>query len=46
MNKLWYKHQIEVNKQLFELGLISHLEKIANDITAKSIYLSQIKDSQ
>ena len=44
-NKKWYKKQLEVNKQLFELGMISHSEKLSQDIIAKSIYISQIKDS-
>ena len=44
-NKQWYKKQLEVNKQLFELGMISHAEKLYQDIIAKSIYISQMKDS-
>ena len=44
-NKQWYKNQLKVNKQLFELGMISHVEKLSQDIIAKSTYISQIKDS-
>ena len=44
-NKQWYKNQLEVNKQLFELGMISQVEKLSQDIIAKSTYISQIKDS-
>lgn len=44
-NKGWLKRQLETNKQLFELGLISHVEKQSKDIIAKATYVSQIKDS-
>jgi len=44
-NNGWLKRQLEVNKQLFELGLISHVEKLSQDIIAKATHKSQIKDS-
>ena len=44
-NNGWLKKQLEVNKQLYELGLISHVEKLYQDTIAKSTYISQIKDS-
>jgi len=44
-NKGWLKKQLEVNKQLFELGLISHIEKLSQDIIAKATHATQIKDS-
>lgn len=44
-NNGWLKRQLEVNKQLFELGFISHVEKLSQDIIAKSTYKSQIQDS-
>lgn len=45
-NKQWLKTQLKVNQQLFELGLISHVEKIAKDIQARYIYTTQKKDSE
>lgn len=44
-NNGWLKRQLETNKQLFELGLISHVEKLSQDIIAKATDKSQIKDS-
>lgn len=44
-NNGWLKRQLEVNKQLFELGLISHVEKLSQDIIAKATHKSQIQDS-
>ena len=44
-NNGWLKRQLEVNKQLFELGFISHVEKISQDIIAKATHKSQIQDS-
>lgn len=45
-NKTWYKEELELNAQLYELGLISHVEKISKDIKVKAVYLSQKKDEQ
>ena len=44
-NNGWLNKQLEVNKQLYELGLISHVEKLSQDIIAKATHKSQIKDS-
>lgn len=41
-----YISELKANKQLFELGLISHVEKISKDIRAKYLYVTQKKDSQ
>lgn len=41
-----YISELKVNKQLFELGLITHVEKISKDIRAKYLYLTQKKDSE
>ena len=45
-NKAWYKEELELNAQLYEIGLISHIEKQAKDIKVKAIYLSKKKDEQ
>jgi len=44
-NNGWLKRQLETNKQLFELGFISHVEKLSQDIIAKATHNSQIQDS-
>ena len=44
-NNGWLKKQLKVNKQLYELGLISHVEKLSQDIISKATHKSQIKDS-
>ena len=44
-NNGWLKKQLEVNKQLYELGLISHVEKLSQDIISKATHKSQIKDN-
>ena len=44
-NNGWLNKQLEVNKQLYKLGLISHVEKLSKDIIAKATHKSQIKDS-
>jgi hypothetical protein len=41
-----FKDQLELNNQLFELGLISHVEKITADQTAKYLYVTQKRDEQ
>lgn len=41
-----YISELKANKQLFELGLISHVEKISKDIRAKYLYVTQKKDSE
>ena len=45
-NLSFYLSELKVNKQLFELGLISHVEKISKDIKAKYLYVTQKKDSE
>jgi hypothetical protein len=39
-------NQLETNKQLFELGMISHVEKICQDVRAKALYITQKKDEE
>lgn len=40
------KDQLEANKQLFELGMITHVEKICQDAHAKALYTTQKKDEE
>jgi hypothetical protein len=40
------KDQLEVNKQLFKLGMITDVEKICQDVRAKALYTTQKKDEQ
>lgn len=40
------KYQLEANKQLFELGMITHVEKICKDARAKALYITQKKDEE
>ncbi len=44
--KKLYQTEKDVNKQLFDLGLINHVEKIAKDIRVKYLYFTQLRDSQ
>jgi hypothetical protein len=45
-NTEFYKNEIKINNQLFELGLITHVQKISNEIKIKSMYVTQIKESK
>jgi hypothetical protein len=40
------KDELEANKQLFELGMISDVEKICQDVRAKALYITQKKDEE
>jgi hypothetical protein len=41
-----FKNQLKLNKQLFELCIISHVEKINADQKAKYLYVTQKNDEQ
>jgi len=41
-----YKTQKETIKQLFELGLISDVERIAKNVQNKYLYVTQLRDSE
>lgn len=45
-NYQWYKNELAVNKQLFELGLISKDERHLKDLRAKALYISQKRDEE
>ena len=40
------KKQLEIINQLFELGLISHVEKLRQSMIIKSVHASQKRDSE
>jgi hypothetical protein len=40
------KKELELNNELFNLGFISHVEKICKDQHAKFLYETQKRDSQ
>jgi len=41
-----YKEEKEVISELFELGLISDVERIAKNIRNEYLYKTQLKDSE
>lgn len=41
-----YKNELEAINQLYTLGLIDHVEKIAKEVRAKYLYITQKRDSE
>ncbi|HWL22335.1 MAG TPA: hypothetical protein VNR38_01050 [Ureibacillus sp.] len=41
-----YRNELETINQLFELGMISHVEKISKETRAKYLYITQKRDSE
>jgi len=42
----FYKKEKEIIKQLFDLGLISDVERISKNAKNKYLYMTQVKESK
>ena len=41
-----FQEELKINQELYDLGFISHIEKICKDQHAKFLYETQKRDSQ